>query len=227
MEKKFRFSDKPAVSKIVYLAVIAILCVSAIVIGIVAANNRKVKDGADTPPETDGTGNNGGGSSENENGGSTNEEHTPKELAFISPVKGTVITSHSTTVPVFSETLEAWKIHTGLDISCEENAEVKAAEAGTVSRVYNDPMLGKTVEISHSATHKTRYSNLAEDSVKLVVGDSVEAGAVIGNVGYTGISEIADESHLHFEMLVSDVKVNPLDYITEESLEASLGIVTP
>ena len=225
MEKKFRFSDKPAVSKIVYLAVIAILCISAIVIGIVAANNRKGE--SNIPPVTDGGGNDGGN---NTDGGDKNQSgdqnSSPKELAFISPVSGTVMKSHSATVPAFSETLEAWKIHTGIDIECEENAPVVASEAGTISRIYNDPMLGKTVEITHSDTHKTRYSNLNDGSVTLTVGESVKAGAIIGNVGYSGISEIADEPHLHFELLVSDVKVNPLDYITEESLEASLGIVS-
>ena len=48
MEKKFKFSDLPLTSKIVYGAVIAILCISAIVVGIVAAANRKP---ADTPPD--------------------------------------------------------------------------------------------------------------------------------------------------------------------------------
>ena len=49
MEKKVKFSDKSTVSKLVYSVIIAILCISAIVIGIVAANSR-TKDQLTEPP---------------------------------------------------------------------------------------------------------------------------------------------------------------------------------
>ena len=229
MEKKFKFSDKTKVSKIVYATVIAILCISAIVIGIVAANSRKQET---LPPEDDGVvdgGNSGGTDQGNQDGTDqgNNQQTTPKpKLSFVSPIVGTVIKPHSTTTPVFSETLDEWRIHVGLDISADEAAEVFAAEGGTVSAVYNDPMLGKTVEIDHGESHKTRYSNLSAESVSLSVGDSVEAGAKLGTIGESSISELCDEPHLHFEMLVNEKQVNPLDYITEESKLASLGIVS-
>ena len=60
----------------------------------------------------------------------------------------------------------------------------------------------------------------------LTVGDEIAAGDVIGKIGDSAVSELADEPHLHFEMTVNDVSVNPLDYITEESKSASLGIVS-
>ena len=113
----------------------------------------------------------------------------------------------------------------GVDISADEAAAVYAAEGGKVSAVYNDPMLGKTVEITHDESHKTRYSNLSNDSVSLAVGDEIEVGTKLGTIGETSISELCDEPHLHFEMLVNGEQVNPLDYITEESKQASLGIV--
>ena len=228
MEKKFKFSDKNAVSKIVYLTVIAILCVSAIVIGIVAANSRKKTEVPETPPTTDGE-NNNGENNENENSGGENNENekpTAPTLVFVSPVTGTVIKSHSATVPVFSNTLDEWRIHTGLDISADDGAEVCSAADGEVTRVYNDPMLGQTVEITHSDTHKSYYSNLSKDTVKCKEGDKVSAGQIIGNIGDTTISELADEPHLHFELKVSGTSVNPLDYISEESKLASLGIVS-
>lgn len=231
MEKKFKFSDKTKVSKIVYATVIAILCISAIVIGIVAANSRKQEE-LPTPDDSgtvDG-GNDSGNNSGNQDGGNSNngdEQPAPKpKLSFVSPIVGTVIKSHSTTTPVFSETLDEWRIHVGLDISADEAAEVFAAERGTVSAIYNDPMLGKTIEIDHGENHKTRYSNLSNDSVTLSVGDSVEAGTKLGLIGDSSISELCDEPHLHFEMLVDGKQVNPLDYITEDSKLASLGITS-
>lgn len=234
MEKKFKFSDKTAVSKIVYLTVIAILCVSAIVIGIVAANNRKKAD-VELPPEEDNTNtDNGGENTDTGNNGDTNTDASGDngavkpnpELTFVSPTTGTVIKSHSTTVPVFSTTLDEWRIHTGLDISTAEGAEVVAVCGGEVTAVYSDAMLGKTVEITHSDTHKSYYSNLSNEGLGVAVGDKVETGAVIGCVGDTSVSELADEPHLHFELKVNGASVNPLDYFSEESKESALGIVS-
>ena len=223
MEKKIKFSDKNAVSKIVYLTVIAILCVSAIVIGIVASNNRKRPSDTDTPPISDGT------NGENENPGenpSGDEENKQPELTFVSPATGTVYKSHSLTTPVFSNTLEEWRIHSGIDISTADSANVLAVCAGEITNIYNDPMLGCTIEITHSDTHKSYYSNLNRDSVSHSVGDKVLQGDVIATVGDSSISELADETHLHFEMKVNGSAVNPLDYFTEESKLASLGIVS-
>jgi murein DD-endopeptidase MepM/ murein hydrolase activator NlpD len=229
MEKKIKFSDKGTVQKIVYLTVIAILCVSAIVIGIVASNNRKTTD----PENPDNVGEvPGGDSADGTQTPDGQPSETPDEnqntpaptLAFVSPAVGTVIKSHSATVPVFSNTLDEWRIHTGLDVSTEEGAKVVSVEAGEVLAVYKHPMLGYTVEIKHSDTHKSVYQNLNADSVTVKVGDKVSKGDVIACVGDSTVIELADEPHLHFELMVNDVSVNPLDYFTAESLKASLGI---
>ena len=222
MEKKFKFSDNPTVAKAVYGAVIALLCITAIVIGIVAANNRNQNQLPDDekPPVSD-----------DENDGSQNTDNSTDEgnddanetLTFISPVSGAVMKGHSATTPVFSETLEEWRIHTGIDISTEEGADVFAAAAGEVTKVYSAPLLGNTVEITHANGMKTLYSNLSADNL-IAVGTKVASGEKIGNVGYTAICEIADEAHLHFEMLVDEASVNPLDYISEDAKKTSLGI---
>ena len=146
MEKKIKFSDNPTITRIIYAAVIAILCVSAIVIGIVAAASKSKEP---TPPDDNPSTNIGDGSSGGE-GDNNNEEEPPKEepkpeapkpLAFISPAVGTVTKEHDLSAPVFSLTLGAWKVHSGIDIATEEGAAVYAAEDGTVSRIYNDPMM--------------------------------------------------------------------------------------
>ena len=221
MEKRSKFSENPKLVKIVYAAVIAILCITAIVIGIVSASNKS-QDGVpdNTPPVSDGDG------TVNEDGNKPNEEQKePKPLAFVSPVVGTVAQGHSLTEPVFSLTLGEWRVHTGIDISCDEDSAVYAAESGTVTGVYNDAKLGHTVEITHRDGMVTRYSNLdAASTSELVTGASIAAGDRIGIVGDSATYELADEAHLHFEMLKDGVKVDPMDYITEESKKASLGI---
>ena len=223
MEKKIDFSDKSVRAKIVYAAVIAILCITAIVVGIVsAASKSKDVPPLDQTPVLDNTPNE---KEENEQP----KEETPKpepKLSFIAPTAGTVTKEHSLEMPVFSITLGEWRVHTGIDISCNEGAGVFASEAGIVTGIYTDPMLGYTVEITHKNDIKTRYSNLASDLGGLKVGDEVSIGDKIGVVGDSSVSELAEEPHLHFEVLLKNVKVNPMDYINEESKKSSLGIAS-
>ena len=219
METKIDFSDKSIRAKIVYAAVIAILCITAIVVGIVSAASKSKAPAEDTPPVTD----------ENTEQTPPPVDDTPKpepKLSFIAPTAGTVTKEHSLEMPVFSITLGEWRVHTGIDISCDEGAGVFASEAGVVSGIYSDPMLGYTVEITHRDNIKTRYSNLSSDIGELKVGDTVALGDKIGVVGDSSISELAEEPHLHFEVLLKDVKVNPMDYINEESKKSSLGIAS-
>lgn len=215
MEKKFKFSDKTTVGKIVYTAVVAILCVSAVVIGIVAAANKRTEVPDDTnPPVTDG-GNTDGG---------TEEEKKPDSTVWYSPAVGEVVKTHSLDTPVFSDTLGEWRVHAGIDILTPEGAEVFCSTDGTVSAVYDDPRLGRTVEVTHKGGIVSCYSNLDTNDTMPAVGTQLLAGDRIGRVGDSSLSELADEAHLHFEIKVNGRPVNPLDYISEESKRASLGI---
>ncbi len=229
MEKKFKWSDNPTLAKSIYGAVIVLLCVAAIVVGIIAAANRNDGNGdvlqnppADGSGTGDGTGDGSGTTPppvDDGNGDGTSTEKT----GWISPVSGKVYKGHSTSTPAYSVTLEEWRIHTGIDISTAESADVFAAADGTVSAVYSSPLLGKTVEITHEGGIKTVYSNLSGDVI-VAEGITVKSGDRIGCVGDSAISEIADEAHLHFEVKVNDRSVNPLDYLSEEAKKTSLGI---
>ena len=229
MDKKIRFSDQPRRVKIIDAAVIGVLCITAVVIGIFSVANQNNEPPADDPTvnaPSDGEGNGGENEGDGtENGGNEGEDNKkPEKLTMVSPVVGEVTKSHSLEVPVFSTTLNEWRVHTGIDISADEGAEVYAAADGTVSRVYNDALFGKSIEITHEGGIVSVYSNLSATGIAVSEGDTVKSGALIGLVGDTSLSELADEAHLHFAVKVGGVSVNPLDYISEESKEASLGI---
>ena len=210
MEKNFRFSDKPTAQKIVYGAVIAILCITAVVIGILSATLNK-ESKVEQPPVSDNSQNTKPPAEDK-----PQEKPVEEKLKLSSPTAGEMVKGHSHDTPVFSDTLEEWRVHTGIDISAEDGAPVVAAADGMVSAIYDDPMLGRTVEITHTQNIKTVYSNLTvEDAAFISVGDYVERGDRIGTVGDTSISELADESHLHFEVKLADQAVNPLDYMSE------------
>ena len=225
MEKKVKFSENKNLAKTVYGVLIAVLCITAIIIGIVASNNRPVDPVPDEP--VIGGNDNGDDSTPGDEtpGEDQKPEEKPTKLEFISPVAGKVEKMHDLTTPVFSTTLEEWRVHSGIDIMTEENAEVFAAERGEITRVYTNALLGHCVEITHEGDIKTVYANLNPNSQHTVkVGDSVEKGQAIGTVGDSSISELAEEPHLHLEFVVGQDKVNPLDYISEEAQSASLGI---
>ena len=123
------------------------------------------------------------------------------------------------------ETLEEWRVHAGIDISCDEGSDVYCAYDGTVANVYTDPLYGFTVVVDHGNEVKSVYSNLDPNSdVTLKTGDTVKLGDKIGNVGDSSLVELAEEPHLHFRVELNGTAVNPLDYISDEAKKVSLGI---
>ena len=140
------------------------------------------------------------------------ETQEVKELSFERPVEGEIVREFAQENLVYSETLEEWVTHTGIDIKAEKTTVVKAAEAGVVKSIKNDPRYGLTIVIEHDDTYQTVYSNLLTSEF-VVEGETVEKGQSIGTVGNSAIFEIADEPHLHFEILKDSIAVDPSIYI--------------
>ncbi len=139
------------------------------------------------------------------------EEQPEEELQFQAPVAGEIIKDYAMETLVYSETLDEWCTHSGIDIEAEKSSVVAAAEKGTVESIKSDPRYGLTVTIAHSNGFKTVYSNLlTTEFVK--EGEQVEKGQNIATVGETASFEVADRSHLHFEMYQDGVAVNPTIY---------------
>ena len=139
-------------------------------------------------------------------------EEPVKPLEFVYPVEGEILKSFAMENLVFSETLQEWVVHKGIDIKAPRTTIVKAAEEGTVKSIKNDPRYGLTVIIEHREGYKTIYSNLLTTEF-VTEGETVTKGQSIGTVGNSAAFEIADEPHLHFEMLKDDVTVDPTVYL--------------
>ena len=139
-------------------------------------------------------------------------EVVKKEVTFIQPVEGEIIKEFAKDNLVYSNTLEEWVTHLGVDIKADKTTVVKAACDGVVRSIKNDPRYGLTVVINHDDGYQTVYSNLLTAEF-VVEGESVTQGQTIGTVGNTATFEIADEAHLHFEILKDSVQVDPNIYI--------------
>lgn len=146
----------------------------------------------------------------------TNEEQKEtrevKELSFERPVEGEIVREFAQDNLVYSETLEEWVTHNGIDIKADKTTVVKAAEAGVVKSIKNDPRYGLTIVIEHDDTYQTVYSNLLTSEF-VVEGETVEKGQSIGTIGNSAVFEVADEPHLHFEILKDSVAIAPSIYI--------------
>lgn len=210
MEKPF---ESLKANRILYVSVVAVLCVVAIVIGIVAAASRP----AETEPPVD----------ENppaEQNPPTEEKPTGgKEAEFLCPLSGAVSRRHDTETLVYSSTMGDWRIHTGVDIATSLGAVVSCVADGTVKEVFDDAMMGKCVSVAHEGGVVSIYRNLDEDlSDGIKAGATISAGDAIGTVGESALCELADEPHLHFEMTVDGKPVDPLSLLSEESRETCL-----
>lgn len=139
-------------------------------------------------------------------------EKTIVELTFERPVEGDIVRDFAVDSLIYSETLQEWTTHTGIDIKADKTTVVKAAETGTVKTIKNDPRYGLTIIIEHANGFQTVYSNLLTSEF-VVEGEKVEKGQSLGTVGNTAAFEIADEPHLHFEIIKDGVQVDPNIYL--------------
>lgn len=131
---------------------------------------------------------------------------------FIKPVDGDIIKDYSADNLVYSNTLEEWTTHLGIDFRAEKTSIVKATAAGTIKSIKNDPRYGLTIVIEHDNGYSSMYANLLSTEF-VQVGEKVDQGQTIATVGNTAIFEIADETHLHFEILKDGANIDPNLYL--------------
>jgi lipoprotein NlpD len=99
--------------------------------------------------------------------------------------------------------------HRGLDVVANQGTPVKAALPGrVVGAAESDSPYGWYVMLEHGGTFSTVYAHLSKIRVK--VGDTVQQGQIVGEVGSTGQSTGA---HLHFELRQSNVPIDPRPYL--------------
>ncbi|MBI5811012.1 MAG: M23 family metallopeptidase [Deltaproteobacteria bacterium] len=134
-----------------------------------------------------------------------------KKTAFLAstpsvwPTRGWVTSSYGQRISPFTGLPQ---MHKGLDIANRMGAPVVAPAAGVVVKVAWESGLGKTVTIRHGYGMKTDYGHLAEIYVR--TGQRVRRGDKIAAIGNTGHST---GPHLHYEVSLNGVSVNPNKYI--------------
>ena len=138
------------------------------------------------------------------------EEETVTEAEptrkFVLPVTGKIYSAFSGEELVYNRTLDDWRTHNGIDITAPKGDAVHAGADGTVKSVYTDGMLGTVVEIDHG-DFTALYCGLAEKTF-VKAGDKVTQNQSIGTVDEITM-EVAEESHIHLEIIQDGQAVNP------------------
>ena len=201
-------------NRAVYITALTLLVALAVIITVTAVANRSKKPVDTAPVTTDPTVT--ADPNETEEPDTSVVDMLP---SFSLPVSGKLSKNHDSEMQVFSNTMQDYRVHLGVDICAEENAAVSAVAAGTVVEVWEDALMGQCVALSHSGDAVSVYKNLSLTLPEgIEAGAEVKAGDVIGYVGDTAMTELADEAHLHFEMTVGGIQVNPLDYFGEDAV---------
>ena len=100
------------------------------------------------------------------------------------------------------------RMHKGTDFGAATGTPIVAAGDGVVDQLGWFGGYGNYVRIRHNDTYKTAYAHMSAYASGLAEGDRVRQGEVIGYVGSTGNST---GPHLHYEVMVHDEQINPLD----------------
>lgn len=101
-----------------------------------------------------------------------------------------------------------YKFHKGVDIPAPDNTNIMSSDDGIVIFSGSQSGYGNIVKIKHFDDKITVYAHNTSNLVK--EGDVVKKGQVIAKVGSTGNST---GSHVHFEVIINEENINPLDSV--------------
>ncbi len=123
------------------------------------------------------------------------------------PVRGWVTSEFGERISPY--TGEFGNLHEGIDIACKRGTPIKASADGMIVHAgWTRGGYGKMVEIAHGFGYGTRYTHLSR--LKVSAGNHVRKGEVVGYAGATGN---ATGPHLHYEVRLYGVAVNPRHFM--------------
>jgi murein DD-endopeptidase MepM/ murein hydrolase activator NlpD len=129
---------------------------------------------------------------------------TWSSMPTITPVQGYLSSNFGYRISPFSGYRV---IHSGIDIATKYGNPIKATAKGIVVFTGYKPYYGNIVIIDHGNGYITRYGHCSRILVR--EGNFVKKGDIIARVGSTGRST---GPHVHYEVLVNGVPINPLSF---------------
>lgn len=144
------------------------------------------------------------------------------KLVYTKPTEGYLLKGFDIDMPVYSLTMNDYRVHTGIDILAEPGAMVMAMAEGVVEHIYSDPMMGNCISVSHPNGLTSYYMGLSEEVCDgIAEGAPVYCGQPLSSVGDSTLIEIAEESHLHLEVKKDGNFVDPSLYVSYDLTPAA------
>jgi murein DD-endopeptidase MepM/ murein hydrolase activator NlpD len=135
-----------------------------------------------------------------------NQQALARATPTLWPASGWLTSAFGTRKDPFSG---APDFHPGLDISANRGTPVRAPADGTVEQAGVNGNYGKSVLVAHGFGLSTRFGHLSSYVVR--PGQKLRRGDLLGYVGATGR---ATSAHLHYEVLLNGIPINPLRLLT-------------
>lgn len=234
--KKFSFFEKPAAAKTVYILAGVSFCLTAIAVGIFySETTKKQAENLTSVPTTYQAGRNQQGETdpryttrfytttetttlpviekeitasqaETKAANVTTQATTVKE-SYMLPCDGEIIREYSPKIPIYCETMEDWRTHSGVDFLVGEDEEVLSVGKGKVSKVIADSVYGYTIEVDYG-DFTARYCGMKQGSC-VGIDQLLNKGDSIGQVDNVPC-ETNSKKHLHFEIIRNDDYADPI-----------------
>jgi murein DD-endopeptidase MepM/ murein hydrolase activator NlpD len=135
-------------------------------------------------------------------------------IPSIWPVDGIYVSNFGPRIDPFTG---AVRIHKGIDLACISGTPIYAPADGVITFVGWTGGWGLNIVVRHSDRISTRYAHCS--AACTVAGQEVNRGDLIARVGSTGRSVAP---HLHYEVLINGVQVDPEDYILREGSDSAV-----
>lgn len=204
-------------NRAVYITAISLLLAMILIVAAVVANNRRGQDTTPTPDTTQPAPITTKPSATTPSGGTS--DVGSKLPVFALPVSGKLSAVHDSELQVFSPTMNDYRVHLGIDIIANEGDPVYAAADGTVMQIWEDVRMGQCIAVKHTGDAVSIYKNVSADfPTGIIEGAKVKCGQQIATIGSTAMVEIAEEPHLHYEMTIGGLAVDPLEYFSSNDV---------
>lgn len=127
--------------------------------------------------------------------------------SLVIPFAGNILINYSADKSVYFPTLQQYKCNPALVLEATSGESVKAAADGMVSRIYDDPMTGKTVVMNLGNGYELTYGQLQEVTVS--EGTYVAEGEIFAQIAEPTRYYAVEGSNLYLKLTKDGVPVNP------------------
>lgn len=127
--------------------------------------------------------------------------------SLVMPFAGNILINYSADKSVYFPTLQQYKCNPALVLAATSGESVKAAANGMVSRIYDDPMTGKTVVMNLGNGYELTYGQLQEVTVS--EGTYVAEGEIFAQIAEPTRYYAVEGSNLYLKLTKDGVPVNP------------------